>query len=120
MLCAHWPVLLLPPRPPVCCREAINAPGMVVLQFAWGGGTNNVHLPHMHYENSFCYPGTHDNETAVGWWRDSATPVDKAYLEAYLGSDGSDLAWDFIRAAMESVSKTSIFLMQVGAGTGAG
>jgi 4-alpha-glucanotransferase len=45
---------------------------MVVLQFAWGGGTNNVHLPHMHYENSFCYPGTHDNETAVGWFAGSA------------------------------------------------
>ena len=40
---------------------------MVVLQFAWGGGPSNVHLPHMHYANSFCYPGTHDNETAVGW-----------------------------------------------------
>jgi hypothetical protein len=54
------------------CREQIGAPGMVVLQFAWGGGTNNVHLPHMHYENSFCYPGTHDNETAVGWFAGSA------------------------------------------------
>jgi 4-alpha-glucanotransferase len=54
------------------CREQIGAPGMVVLQFAWGGGTNNVHLPHMHYENSFCYPGTHDNETAVGWFEGSA------------------------------------------------
>lgn len=53
-------------------REEIGAPGMVVLQFAWGGGTNNVHLPHMHYQNSFCYPGTHDNETAVGWFADSA------------------------------------------------
>lgn len=41
---------------------------MVVLQFAWGGGPANVHLPHMHYDNCFCYPGTHDNETAVGWF----------------------------------------------------
>jgi hypothetical protein len=38
-------------------REAIGAPGMVVLQFAWGGGPTNVHLPHNHYENSVCYPG---------------------------------------------------------------
>jgi 4-alpha-glucanotransferase len=96
------------------CREAIGAPGMVVLQFAWGGGTNNVHLPHMHYENSFCYPGTHDNETAVGWWKGSANAQDKQYLKAYLGVDGSDIAWDFIKAAMASVSQTTIFLMQVG------
>ncbi len=51
-----------------CCRESIGAPGMVVMQFAWGGGPSNVHLPHMHYENCFVYPGTHDNETAVGWF----------------------------------------------------
>eukprot|EP00882_Tetradesmus_deserticola_P006821 GHRQ01007183.1.p1 GENE.GHRQ01007183.1~~GHRQ01007183.1.p1 ORF type:complete len:567 (+),score=225.75 GHRQ01007183.1:276-1976(+) len=95
-------------------RQQIGAPGMVVLQFAWGGGTNNVHLPHMHYENSFCYPGTHDNETAVGWFADSANAQDKKYMKAYLGSDGSDIAWDFIRAAMASVSNTSVIMMQVG------
>jgi hypothetical protein len=69
---APAPPLPLPPR-----REAIGAPGMVVLQFAWGGGPNNVHLPHMHYENSFCYPGTHDNETSVGWFKGSANAQDK-------------------------------------------
>jgi 4-alpha-glucanotransferase len=87
---------------------------MVVLQFAWGGGPSNVHLPHMHYQNSFCYPGTHDNETAVGWFAGSANEIDKKYLKQYLGSDGSDIAWDFIRAAMMSVSNTSVILLQVG------
>ncbi len=38
-------------------RKAIGAPGMVVLQFAWGSGSANVHLPHNHYENCVCYPG---------------------------------------------------------------
>lgn len=42
-------------------RQAIGAPGMVVLQFAWGGGPTNTHLPHNHYENCFAYVGTHDN-----------------------------------------------------------
>lgn len=54
-------------------RVQIGAPGMVVLQFAWGGGSDNTHLPHNHYANSFVYPGTHDNETSVGWYVDSAT-----------------------------------------------
>jgi 4-alpha-glucanotransferase len=54
-------------------RKEIGAPGMVVLQFAWGGGSDNTHLPHNHYPNSFVYPGTHDNETSVGWYKDSAT-----------------------------------------------
>lgn len=39
-------------------RKNIGAPGMVVLQFAWGSGPDNVHLPHNHYENSVCYPGS--------------------------------------------------------------
>jgi 4-alpha-glucanotransferase len=54
-------------------RRAINAPGMVVLQFAWGGGSDNTHLPHNHYANSIVYPGTHDNETSVGWFKGSAS-----------------------------------------------
>ncbi|MEW5303517.1 MAG: hypothetical protein WDW36_006201 [Sanguina aurantia] len=93
-------------------REYIKAPGMVVLQFAWGGGSGNVHLPHRHYENSFVYPGTHDNETAVGWFKGSANEVDKRYIANYLRSDGSDIAWDFIDACMSSVSCTCIMMMQ--------
>lgn len=87
---------------------------MVVLQFAWGGGSNNVHLPHMHYENAFCYVGTHDNETAQGWWQEgSAGPRDKAYLEAYLGKDATkDVPGAFLRSAMASVARTSIVMMQ--------
>jgi 4-alpha-glucanotransferase len=64
-------------------RREIGAPGMVVLQFAWGGGNDNTHLPHNHYANSFVYPGTHDNETAVGWYKDSCT-VRAALLRAAL------------------------------------
>lgn len=57
-------------------REAIGAPGMVVLQFAWGGGARNVHLPHNHYENSVCYPGEPWATLAGGlspWWADGLT-----------------------------------------------
>ncbi|KAK9836949.1 hypothetical protein WJX81_002075 [Elliptochloris bilobata] len=96
----------------VALREAIGAPGMVVLQFAWGSDADNVHLPHNHYENSVCYPGTHDNETAVGWWRGSAGRQDRGALADYLGSDGSDVAWDLIRASFASVSRTAIVMMQ--------
>ena len=49
----------------------------------------------------------------VGWYHDSATARDKAFLAAYLGSDGSDIAWDMIREAYKSVSKAAIFLLQV-------
>ena len=36
-------------------REAIGAPGMVVLQFGFDGNPKNPHLPHNHYENCFVY-----------------------------------------------------------------
>lgn len=52
---------------------------MVVLQFAWGGGPTNVHLPHNHYQNCFVYPGTHDNETAVGWYKVGYKPNNLIY-----------------------------------------
>lgn len=38
-------------------RQAIGAPGMVVLQFAFGSGSDNIHLPHNHHKNSVVYPG---------------------------------------------------------------
>ena len=41
----------------VALRKAIDAPGMVVLQFAWGSDGANVHLPHNHYQNCVVYPG---------------------------------------------------------------
>ena len=95
-------------------RKAIGAPGMVVLQFAWGSDANNVHLPHMHYENCFVYSGTHDNETTTGWFRDSAGEQDKKYIQSYLGPvTDKDIAWAFIEACLKSVAKTAVVPMQV-------
>uniref|UniRef100_A0A453B122 4-alpha-glucanotransferase n=1 Tax=Aegilops tauschii subsp. strangulata TaxID=200361 RepID=A0A453B122_AEGTS len=47
-------------------RKSIGAPGMAVLQFAFGGGPGNPHLPHNHELNQVVYTGTHDNDT--GCW----------------------------------------------------
>jgi 4-alpha-glucanotransferase len=44
-------------------RKSIGAPGMAVLQFAFGGGADNPHLPHNHEVNQVVYSGTHDNDT---------------------------------------------------------
>jgi len=92
-------------------REACGMPGMVVLQFAWGGDGRNPHLLHNHYENSFCYPGTHDNETSQGWYA-AQTEDTKRRLEAYAGVAYGDGAWGMIKAGMSSVSKACVFTMQ--------
>ena len=93
-------------------REELGAPGMCVLQFAWGGGPRNTHLPHNVYENCFVYPGTHDNQTAVGWWKSSVTPAEKTLIRQYLGMTGEDISWAFIHAAYTSVAHTAVVTMQ--------
>lgn len=93
-------------------REAIGAPGMVVLQFAWGGGGRSPHLSHNHYENSFCYPGTHDNETTQGWY-DAQDDATKLKMVTYANiTEGEGAAWGFIRLGMSSVSKACVFTLQ--------
>lgn len=57
--------------------------------------------------------GTHDNETVVGWWKDSAKDSEKEYIKRYLNTDGKDIAGDFMREAFKSTSKTSIVMLQV-------
>ena len=41
---------------------------MVVLQFGFGGGAANPHRPENHVEQLVVYTGTHDTDTARGWW----------------------------------------------------
>lgn len=57
--------------------------------------------------------GTHDNETTVGWWNDSAQDAEKEYIKRYLHTNGKDIAGDFMRESFKSVSKTSIVMLQV-------
>ena len=56
--------------------------------------------------------GTHDNETAAGWWADSANEKDRNYITSYLQFDGQDIAGAFTRAAYSSVAKTAIIMIQ--------
>ena len=48
---------------------ATGVPGMNVLQFGFEGATE--YLPHNGIPNSVLYPGTHDNDTAWGWFNKS-------------------------------------------------
>jgi 4-alpha-glucanotransferase len=48
--------------------DGLGLPGMRVLQFAFPGGADNTHRPEHHPERSVVYVGTHDNDTAAGWW----------------------------------------------------
>ncbi|KAF3500413.1 hypothetical protein F2Q69_00040183 [Brassica cretica] len=93
-------------------RKSIGAPGMAVLQFAFGGGADNPHLPHNHEVNQVVYSGTHDNDTIRGWW-DTLDQEEKSKAMKYLSiGEEDDISWSLIKAAFSSVAQTAIIPMQ--------
>ena len=92
-------------------RRAFGLPGMRVLQFAFGGGADNPHLPHNHSVDLLAYSGTHDNDTTVGW---AATLPAAARDHAcrYLGCGEGDLASAVQRAALASVATLAVLPLQ--------
>jgi len=82
-----------------------------VLQFAFTG-PENTYLPHHFTQNLVVYTGTHDNDTAVGWFTGSSTPEERVYALKYLGTDGSQIHWDLIRLAFASVADAAIVPLQ--------
>lgn len=95
----------------ISLREILAFPGMNVLQFAFETGAGNVYLPHNYRRDSVVYTATHDNQTTVGWFS-SRPEREQASIQRYLGTDGSDIAWDLIRLALASVANTAIIPMQ--------
>jgi len=96
---------------------------MRVLQFAFGSeDPADPFKPHNFVRNCVVYTGTHDNDTTVGWFRcdgagDSTRSLEQARAErelalAYLGSDGREIHWDFIRTALASVADLALFPLQ--------
>jgi 4-alpha-glucanotransferase len=88
-------------------REQFDFPGMKVLQFAFDGDPGNVYLPHHHVQNCVVYTGTHDNDTTVGWFS-GLDEGQRQIVRTYLARDGSDIAWELIRAAMLSVADIAV------------
>ena len=82
-------------------------PGMLVLQFAFGGDATNPYLPHMHPVNATVYPGTHDNDTTLGWYR-SLGPQVRDHVNRYLRISGAEIPWDFLRAAYVSPARLAV------------
>lgn len=95
----------------VALREATGLPGMAILQFAFGGDAKNLYLPHNQRANSVIYPGTHDNDTTVGWYA-TAGEKTRDHVRRYLRVSGQEVSWDFIRSAYASVANLAVFPLQ--------
>ncbi|HRC36727.1 MAG TPA: 4-alpha-glucanotransferase [Rubrivivax sp.] len=92
-------------------RKEFGFPGMRILQFAFAGDASDRFLPHNHEPDTVVYTGTHDNDTVAGWWA-TATDHERHFARGYLATDGHDMPWTMIRAAMASVADTAVHPMQ--------
>jgi 4-alpha-glucanotransferase len=93
-------------------RDQFGFPGMKVLQFGFENMNDNKYIPHFYdTPNCVCYTGTHDNDTTVGWYQHQGEEV-KDRVRLMGNCDGNGVSLDFIRFAMSSVAKFSIFPIQ--------
>jgi 4-alpha-glucanotransferase len=92
-------------------RNATGLPGMAILQFAFGGESDNTYLPHNLRANSVVYPGTHDNDTTAGWYQSTAEKT-RDHVRRYLRISGQEIAWDFVRTGYAAVSNLAVFPLQ--------
>jgi len=99
-------------------RDTFEFPGMTILQFAFSSDATNPYLPHNFSRNCVVYTGTHDNDTTIGWFK-TCPKTEKKYSLKYLGTNGKNIHWDFIKMGMSSVADTAIFPLQdvLGLGT---
>jgi 4-alpha-glucanotransferase len=109
-------------------RDKFKYPGMRVIQFGFGEG-GQYHLPHNFPRRCVAYTGTHDNDTAVGWFKQlaqsnghvkSQKAKERHKAMRYLGvRDAREIHWAMIKSAMLSPAETVIFPVQDVLGLGA-
>lgn len=88
-------------------RDELGLPGMHVLQWGFSRDPKSPHALENHRENGVVYTGTHDNDTAVGWWT-SLSEKDRAAT----GLDGDDPAWSLIELAYSSRAALAVVPIQ--------
>jgi len=92
-------------------RERFSLPGMRIFQFAFSTEPDDAFLPHNYPVNCVAYTGTHDNDTALGWYR-TAPKEELDFCRRYLARSGEDISWDMIRAVWGSVAMMALAPMQ--------
>ncbi len=92
-------------------RERHKIPGMAVLQFGFGDPGAHVYLPHRLTTDRVIYTGTHDNDTALGWWN-TISERERRAVECLVGRCEDGINWALIRLAQSSVAEFSVVPLQ--------
>jgi 4-alpha-glucanotransferase len=106
----------------VALRDRFGLPGMRLLHFAFGDEGSRYNLPYSYPHNCVVYPGTHDNETTVGWFERLRREARKRHRPGrttelqrvlrYLGTSGREINWDLVRLAYSSPANLAIIPVQ--------
>ena len=92
--------------------ERCGIPGTRVLEFAFDESMSSIYLPHNLEKNSVVYTGTHDNNTANGWFETADDKTKELFIE-YSGKAERESAADaMLRLMYSSVSKLAVAPMQ--------
>jgi 4-alpha-glucanotransferase len=94
-------------------RDELGFPGMVVMQFGYEGPASNVHRLENHPRRAVVYVGTHDCDTALGWWRGLSRRQRRA-----TGLPGVEPSWELTEAALSSRAELAIVQAQDVVGLG--
>lgn len=92
-------------------RDTFKLPGMKILQFAFSGDPEDSFLPHHYPVNCFAYTGSHDNDTARGWF-EHASPKSRQFCLDYLAATEDTVAQAMIREVWRSAARFTIAPMQ--------
>jgi 4-alpha-glucanotransferase len=105
-------------------RKKFGLPGMSILQFAFGTDAQGPSFrPHNYSRDLVAFTGSHDNDTAVGWWSSAGaadstrTPEDirkeREFARSYLNfHDDAEINWIMIHAVEASVADLVIVPLQ--------
>ncbi len=96
-------------------RDELKLPGMIVLQFGFDPGRDDS--PHRfanHLEDRVVYTGTHDHDTARGWYEslDAGRRSEVTGLLDTLEITERDPSWALIELTLKSAARTAIIQAQ--------
>ena len=94
-------------------RDELGLPGMLVLQFGYDPEEpGSPHRPGNHVEHRIVYTGTHDHDTARGWYESLPTSV-RVVVDVSLGRFAEDESWwGLIRLAFSSPARVAMIQAQ--------
>lgn len=101
-------------KPVIDAIKQLGIPGMRVLLFGFDGSPDNPNFLKNHTRNSVVYTGTHDTNTARGWFTKEASAKEKQNLFRLIGRKVlvKEVSCELVELALASVAELSIVPFQ--------